>query len=41
VCEGIETEDDVSLMYEIGAYVAQGYRYGHPMPEGEFLKRLG
>jgi EAL domain-containing protein (putative c-di-GMP-specific phosphodiesterase class I) len=40
VCEGIETEDDVSLMYEIGAYVAQGYRYGHPMPEGEFLKRL-
>ncbi|NLL79952.1 MAG: EAL domain-containing protein [Clostridiales bacterium] len=36
VCEGVETEADVSLMKEIGAYVAQGYFYSRPVPEADF-----
>lgn len=40
VCEGVETDDDVELMREIGAYIAQGYRYSKPMPESEFESRL-
>ena len=40
VCEGVETEADVELMREIGARVAQGYRYARPVPEAEFEARL-
>ena len=40
VCEGVETDSDVELMQEIGAYVAQGYRFAKPVPEEEFEKRL-
>lgn len=40
VCEGVETEKDAELMMEIGAYVAQGYRYCKPIPEEEFEKML-
>ncbi len=40
VCEGVETDEDVQLMQEIGAYVAQGYYYFRPIPEDEFEKRL-
>ncbi len=40
VCEGVETEDDTELMMEIGAYVAQGYRYCKPVPEDIFEKML-
>lgn len=40
VCEGVETEEDVELMREIGARVAQGYRYAKPVPEDEFERRL-
>lgn len=40
VCEGVETNDDVELMREIGVYVAQGYRYSKPIPEEEFGQRL-
>lgn len=40
VCEGVETEIDVSLMREIGAYVAQGYFYSKPIPEKEFEAKL-
>ncbi len=36
VCEGVETEKDTELMMEIGAYVAQGYRYCKPVPEEVF-----
>lgn len=36
VCEGVETDKDVNLMEEIGAYVAQGYYYSKPIPEEEF-----
>lgn len=40
VCEGVETDRDVELMREIGAYVAQGYRYAKPVPEEVFEERL-
>ena len=40
VCEGVETDADVELMREIGARVAQGYRYSKPVPETEFENRL-
>lgn len=40
VCEGVETEADVELMREIGANVAQGYRYAKPVPESAFEARL-
>lgn len=40
VCEGVETDADVELMREIGARVAQGYRYAKPVPEADFEARL-
>lgn len=40
VCEGVETQKDVHLMEEIGAYVAQGYYYSKPVPEDEFEDML-
>lgn len=40
VCEGVETDADVELMREIGARVAQGYRYSKPIPEEDFEARL-
>lgn len=40
VCEGVETENDTELMMEIGAYVAQGYRYCRPVAEEVFEKML-
>jgi EAL domain-containing protein (putative c-di-GMP-specific phosphodiesterase class I) len=40
VCEGIETDEDVKLMNEIGAYVAQGYRYSKPSPVANFENNL-
>lgn len=40
VCEGVETEKDVNLMKEIGAYVAQGYFYSKPVPEADFEEKL-
>ena len=40
VCEGVENENDVELMKEIGAYVAQGYFYSKPIPEAEFEAKL-
>lgn len=40
VCEGVETEADIELMKEIGAYVAQGYFYSRPIPEAEFEEKL-
>lgn len=40
VCEGVETEKDTELMMEIGAYVAQGYRYCKPVPEDVFEEML-
>lgn len=41
VCEGVETDADICLMQEIGAYVAQGYYYSKPVSEREFEEKLG
>ncbi len=40
VCEGVETDEDIRLMQEIGAYVAQGYYYSKPIPEKDFEEKL-
>jgi len=40
VCEGVETDEDIRLMHEIGANVAQGYFYSRPIPEKEFEQKL-
>lgn len=40
VCEGVETESDLSVMREINAHVAQGYYYAKPMPQAEFEAAL-
>lgn len=40
VCEGVENDEDVELMKEIGAFIAQGYKYSKPIPEEEFEAKL-
>jgi len=40
VIEGVETEDDVSLLRLIGCEYGQGYFYGEPMSEREALQLL-
>lgn len=40
VCEGVENEEDVKLMTEIGAYVAQGFYYARPVPGEVFEAKL-
>lgn len=40
VCEGVENLDDVNLMKEIHAYIAQGYYYSKPIPEDAFEEQL-
>ena len=40
VCEGVETEEDINLMKDIGAYIAQGYFYSKPVAEDIFEKML-
>ena len=37
---GVETEEDIKLMQEIGVYVAQGYYYFKPIPEADFEEKL-
>ncbi len=36
VAEGVETQEDVDLLREIGCQEAQGYFFGRPVPPGEF-----
>ena len=40
VCEGVENDEDVALMREIDAHVAQGYKYSKPIPEEEFEEKF-
>ena len=40
VCEGVETEEDIRVMHEIGAHIAQGYFYSKPIPETSFEEKL-
>lgn len=40
VCEGVESQNDIDLMQEIGANIAQGYRYSKPVSCQEFEQLL-
>lgn len=37
IAEGVETEEQAVLLKEMGCHHAQGYYYGRPMPEQDFL----
>jgi len=39
VCEGVETEDQIRFLREIGCSKLQGYYYAKPMPLEDILKR--
>jgi len=39
VAEGVETEDDLAAISELGASAAQGYWFGKPIPAAEFQRR--
>ena len=41
VAEGIEHEDDLRVLQELGPLQLQGYLLGRPMPAGELLARMG
>ncbi len=40
VCEGVEFDEDVELMHQIDAFIAQGYKYSQPEPEDKFEERI-
>lgn len=40
IAEGVETEEQVELLKSMGCEYAQGYYYGRPMPQEEFLKYM-
>ena len=40
IAEGVETEDQAGLLRKLGCRYAQGFLYGRPMPEAEFLACL-
>ena len=40
VAEGVEDADTAAKLCELGAHCLQGYHFGKPMPQGEFLAWL-
>ena len=44
VAEGVETEEQLQILQQMGCSLIQGYFYSRPLPEAEFaeyLKRYG
>lgn len=39
VCEGVETEEQVELLRQIGCEIGQGYYYSKPIPVNEFHQK--
>lgn len=39
VCEGVETEEQVEMLLEIGCKYAQGYLYSRPIPMEEYIEK--
>ena len=40
ICEGIETQEQIEFLKNIGIKYVQGYYYDRPLPEQEYIKRL-
>ena len=40
VCEGVENDEQIELLKELGCDMVQGYYYSKPLPEAEFKKYL-
>lgn len=40
VAEGIETEEELSILRKLGCALGQGYLFGAPVPEDEFLELI-
>lgn len=40
IAEGVEREDQVELLKEVGCNIVQGFMYDNPMPKADFEKRL-
>ena len=40
VTEGVEREDQINLLKEVGCHIVQGFFYDNPMPKPDFEKRL-
>ncbi|WP_026651741.1 putative bifunctional diguanylate cyclase/phosphodiesterase [Butyrivibrio proteoclasticus] len=41
IAEGVEREDQIDLLKEVGCNIVQGFMYDNPMPKADFEKRLG
>lgn len=39
ICEGVETEEQVKTLKDLGCKFVQGYYYGKPMPMEEFVEK--
>ncbi|UWN70038.1 EAL domain-containing protein [Anaerostipes caccae L1-92] len=40
IAEGVETREQAQMLKKLGCRHAQGYLYGRPMPEQEFIDYL-
>ena len=39
ICEGVETQEQVNMLLEVGCIYAQGYLYSKPIPVEEFIEK--
>ena len=39
LCEGVETEEQVKLLKDLGCQYVQGYYYSKPIPLSEFIEK--